>query len=59
MRKLVATSHEGNYSYWLDPDRYVYQQNAITGEWIGWICAQSIWDSGWGRSFITEVTNAA
>jgi hypothetical protein len=41
-RERIGVSHEGKYSYWLDTsDRYIYQKNEVTGEWIGWICAES------------------
>ena len=44
-RTRIATSHEGKYSYWRDDqDRYIYQRNEFTGEWIGWYCALSSWD---------------
>ena len=46
-RKLVGTSHDGRYTYHLDADRYVYQRSETDGEWIGWICAQSVFETGW------------
>lgn len=48
-RTLVGTSHDATYQYWLDTsDRYIYQFNALTQEWIGWLCAQSVWEKGFG-----------
>jgi hypothetical protein len=49
-RKLLATSHDGRYSYWLAPDRYVYQFDERDEVWIGWICAQSVWEIAWSKS---------
>jgi hypothetical protein len=40
----LATSHDGKFSYWLRSDRYVYQRNEITGEWIGWFCSEPAWE---------------
>lgn len=54
-RVLVATSHEGKYSYWMAPDRYVYQRNEIDQSWIGWLCAQSSWESTFSKSEWMEV----
>lgn len=44
-RKKIATSHNGAYSYWLDPDLYIYQRNEKTGHWQGWLCHLSVWES--------------
>jgi hypothetical protein len=54
-RQLVGHSHGNLYSYWLDPsDRYVYQRDELECRWIGWICAQSVWELRWSKgSFIT------
>jgi hypothetical protein len=43
-RVKLATSHEGKYSYWSDPDLYVYQRNELTGQWIGWLCTLAAWE---------------
>jgi len=56
MRTKLATSHEGRYSYWLDPtDRYIYQRDERTSEWIGWMCAQSVWETGFGSAWMVPV----
>ena len=47
-RKQIATSHDGQYTYWLDSsDRYVYQRKEETGAWCGWLCSEVAWE----RSF--------
>lgn len=54
MRKKLATSHEGKYSYWLDKDLYIYQRNEETGQWIGWLCSITPWENTFSRaSWIT------
>ncbi len=49
-RTLVATSHEGKYTYWQDADRYIYQRNEVTHVWVGWLCALSSWESTFQHS---------
>jgi len=43
-RKLLATSHEGKYSYWQDADNYIYQHDDREGRWLGWLCSLSAWE---------------
>ena len=49
-RRNVASSHGGKFTYWQHPDRYIYQRNEITGEWIGWYCSLAAWESTMGKS---------
>ena len=45
-RELVATSHHGRYTYWIDRnDRYVYQRNGVDGAWLGYLCSEPAWES--------------
>ena len=57
-RTKVGTSHEGQFTYWLDTtDRYVYQRRESDGLWIGWYCSQSSWEAGLGKAkWITPLT---
>lgn len=43
-RKLVASSHEGKYTYHMGSDLYVYQRRESDGAWIGWLCSISAWE---------------
>lgn len=49
-RQKLASSHSGRYTYWLDRDRYVYQRDERSGDWCGWLCHESAWESAFGRS---------
>ena len=49
-RKLVGQSHEAKYSYWTDPDGYVYQRHGLDGDWIGWLCALPVWESVFSKA---------
>lgn len=49
-RKLLATSHNERYAYYLGDDRYVYQWNAAEGTWAGWLCSLAAWESTFSRS---------
>ena len=43
-RKLVATSHDGRYAYYLDSrDLYIYQFSLIGLVWVGWLCTVAVW----------------
>ena len=61
-RRLVATSHDRKYGYYLDArDLYVYQWSVAEAKWIGWLCALSVWDATFSKSgsYQLEVANAA
>ena len=48
-KKLVATSHGHAYSYWLMPDRYIYQTRNIDGASMGWLCSEPVWESTFSK----------
>ena len=50
-RKLVATSHEQGYAYYLDSrDLYVYQLRLADMVWIGWLCSLAVWETTYSKS---------
>lgn len=46
----VASSHEGQYSYWIASDRYVYQLRHVDSTWIGWLCSLDVWERTFSKS---------
>ena len=56
-RKLVATSHDGRYAYYLDSrDLYIYQWSVAEVRWIGWLCALSVWEATFSKSGTYQLT---
>ena len=50
-RKLVATSHDGRYAYYLDSrDLYIYQLSLLSQVWVGWLCTVAVWDAVFSKS---------
>lgn len=49
-RTKLASSHDGRYTYWLDRDRYVYQRDERMDKWLGWLCAESVWETVFSRA---------
>ena len=50
-RKLVATSHDKQYEYYLDKrDLYIYQWSVAEARWIGYLCALSVWEATSSKS---------
>lgn len=48
-RRLLATSHDKRYAYYLDvKDLYVYQLRLVDMCWAGWLCTLAAWE----RTFI-------
>ena len=50
-RKLVATSHDKKYAYYLDNrDLYIYQWSVAESRWIGYLCTMSVWEATFSKS---------
>jgi hypothetical protein len=53
MRTLIAESHGGQYTYWLDDTSpYIHQRRGMEGEWVGYLCSLDAWE----RTFSVTAT---
>ena len=49
-RTMLATSHDSRYSYWSDPDLYIYQFNEHDQCWQGWLCSMDAWERTYSKA---------